>query len=266
MILSVIIPCYNHGAFIDEAIESVALCRGVEYEIIIVNDGSTDDTTKQKLASLAQSGYCVINHSNQGLAYSRNAGIATAKGKYILPLDADNKIKPEYIYKALDILEKGNADIVYAKPVFFGAIEKKRMFNCMPFNSKALHFENYIDACALYRKEVWVATGGYSENMPFQGQEDWEFWLHAFIKGFKFHFIDEELYYYRIVKNSMIETSTEKDKEDANFKFILNKHTSSYIPLMKENYTAWLIRKYENEHQVKTAVKYIGKYLKSAFN
>src|SRR5437899_68511 len=95
--VSVIIPCFNHGEFLMDAVHSVEECARTLYEIIIVNDGSTDPPTVQLLKDLEEKGYNIINQNNQGLAAARNNGIAAATANYILPLDADNKIRPEYI-------------------------------------------------------------------------------------------------------------------------------------------------------------------------
>ena len=120
--VSVIIPCYNHGQYIKEAIQSVEECREKDlYEIIILNDGSTDKYTIEILQELANAGYNVINQANQGLGAARNNAIRMARGKYILPLDSDNKIYPEYIYESIKILdaEPGIA-MVYGDWEYFG--------------------------------------------------------------------------------------------------------------------------------------------------
>ncbi|MGL5195420.1 MAG: glycosyltransferase family A protein, partial [Chroococcales cyanobacterium] len=104
--VSVIIPCYNQGEFVLEAIASVESCQDPVYEILIVNDGSTSPVTQKVLTYLEKKGYQVIHQSNQGLAAARNTGIKKAQGRYILPLDADNKIKPDYITEAVAILDE----------------------------------------------------------------------------------------------------------------------------------------------------------------
>jgi len=119
MRLSVIIPCFNDGHFLDEAVESVLNYIEQPVEIIIVNDGSTDPFTLTILERLKGETVKVLSHKNHGLAYSRNRGISEATGKYILPLDSDNKIKADYIRKALLLLDSDICDIVYAQPFFF---------------------------------------------------------------------------------------------------------------------------------------------------
>ena len=196
--LSVIIPCFNHGQYIQEAIDSVLQIKNIGYEIIIIDDGSTDPFTISKLHELKETGFTILSQHNSGLAHTRNKGIEAASGKYILPLDADNKIKPEYIYKALPLLESDEFDIVYSKPLFFGTYSSGRHYKTRPFEIMDLIVENYIDACAVYKKEVWEKLNGYDTTMPYPGQEDWEFWIHAFAKKCAFKFLDEELFYYRI--------------------------------------------------------------------
>jgi len=256
MDISIVIPCYNHGHFIQDAINSVECLTGVDYEIIIVNDGSTDAFTVQKLNELNQKGYNIISHSNKGLAYSRNIGIQSSRGKYILPLDADNKIDPAYIYKAIKILEEGLADIVYAKPIFFGELDIIRCFETKSFNQSELFHSNFIDACAIFLKSVWQSVGGYDEKMPIQGHEDWEFWIHAAIKGVKFHFIDEELYFYRIVKGSMIEISLPINSKKINHIYIINKHYDAFLAVFRDCIVDSQIFKKDQNKPFRSMIKY----------
>src|SRR6266540_5603640 len=121
-LVSLITPCYNHGIYIHEAIASIPYEK-LTYEIehIIVNDGSTDPFTLEKLNQLEENGYKVIHQENLGLAAARNNAIKVAKGKYILPLDSDNKLHENYLTKAVEILENDDSiDVVYGDCLFFG--------------------------------------------------------------------------------------------------------------------------------------------------
>lgn len=202
--ISVIIPCYNHGQYVRDAINSVEECGDKHlYEIIILNDGSTDAFTIQVLQKLAAEGYQVINQTNQGLGTARNNAIKKAKGKYILPLDSDNKIRPEYIYQSIKILEaQEEVAVVYSDAKYFGS--REGLYKSGEFNLQKLMIGNYIDACAVYRKAVWERVGGYDEKMPVMGMEDWDFWLNIALKGYGFHYIDQPLFCYRVLKQSMI--------------------------------------------------------------
>jgi len=134
-ILSIIIPCYNSGAFLFEAIRSVEQYKGIhKYEIIIVDDGSTDRDTLSLLADLNQKGYKIIYQSNQGPAAARNTGVHNAKSEFLLFLDSDNKIVPEYIDMGIDNLLKNNETaVVYGNAIFFGDFSRKPGFQSGPF-------------------------------------------------------------------------------------------------------------------------------------
>lgn len=201
--ISIIIPCYNHGQFLREALASVEQCSDKDlYEIIILNDGSTDKFTIEVLQQLAKEGYNVINQANEGLGAARNNAIKKAVGKYILPLDSDNKIRPEYIYESIKILDEQPAiAMVYGDSEYFG--DKTGRRNTGEFNLQKIMIGNYIDACAVYRKSVWEALNGYDEKMPVMGMEDWDFWLNMFLSGYQFQYIPKILFDYRVVKNSM---------------------------------------------------------------
>lgn len=226
--LSVIIPCYNQGEFILEAISSVRECQDEIYEIIIVNDGSTEASTLKVLSYLKDNGYHVINQTNQGLAAARNNGIKAAKGAYILPLDADNKIRSAYITKAVEILDKHpEVGVVYGNAEFFG--EKTGIHVVPDFNINLILLGNYIDACAVFRKIVWKECGGYDTKIPDKlGYEDWDFWLGAAEKGWKFYHINEVLFDYRIRSNSMVSACNIPENRQQLLRYICTKHIGIY--------------------------------------
>jgi glycosyltransferase involved in cell wall biosynthesis len=211
--ISIIIPCYNHGQYIREAIESVEQCTDKNlYEIIIVNDGSKDELTIAEMEKLANEGYNIINQINQGLGRTRNNGIKVAKGEYILPLDSDNRIRIEYIYESIRILDAHpEIAMVYGDSQFFGDKVKRHIVG--EFNLQNMMVENQIDACAVYRKSVWEAVGGYDEKMPIMGYEDWDMWMNMTFKNYKFHYVTEILFDYRVLGNSMLRSISISNKK-----------------------------------------------------
>ncbi|MDO9156950.1 glycosyltransferase family 2 protein [Sediminibacterium sp.] len=230
-IVSIVIPCYNHGEYLQEALDSINIDNiNYQIEIIIVDDGSSDHRTLEKLESLKQLNYTIIHQENGGPGKARNTGINIAVGKFILPLDADNKIKPDYINKAVPILERNQADIVYAVPEFFGdTSNKKRQFKVRPFDDLGLVTGNCADACAIFRKEVWIKNGGYDEAMPYFGFEDWEFWINASKNNFTFHFIKEKLFFYRIDNNSMISQFNNAERNVLMHRYLAKKHADFFL-------------------------------------
>jgi glycosyltransferase involved in cell wall biosynthesis len=229
--ISVIIPCFNQGHFIQDAIDSLDAKKiNYPFEIIIVNDGSTDINTINKLDALSKQNYQVIHQSNKGPSAARNTGIKMATGKYILPLDADNKITPEYINKSIPVLEQGVYSIAYAMPHFFGEdADGKERFSTAAFDIMKIVQNNYIDTCSVYNKDVWIKNRGYDEALPNYGHEDWDFWINAYSNGFKFYFIEERLYYYRIEKNSVITGFSDKTKYLQDHEYILKKHAGVFL-------------------------------------
>ncbi|MRR53110.1 MAG: glycosyltransferase [Deltaproteobacteria bacterium] len=196
--VSVIIPCYNYGQYLAEAVSSVITQTYQEFEIIIINDGSTDNTAEvaeQIINSNPHIRIRLINQANSGQpAFSRNKGISEAKGKYILPLDADDKISPTMIEKMVRILDDDQAvDIVYCDTIRFGDVDNA--YQTEDWSLTRLASDNIINYCALFRRKVWDSVGGYRLDC---GYEDWEFWISAAEKGFIGFRIPEYLFYYRI--------------------------------------------------------------------
>ncbi len=235
-LFSVIVPCYNHGAFLRRNIKSVEAVEGIPMEIIIVDDGSTDETTVQELQQLKNEGYHIIIQKNSGPAAARNNAIGQSKGKYIVPLDADDMLRKEYIAAAKEVFE-GNKqiDIVYANFQQFG--ESTAVQQYCDFVLQELLLQNNIGACAIYRKEVWQAIGGYDEKLWRDlGWEDWEFWLNAAKHGFKFQYLDMIGYDY-YYQNSSRERTFLRDRKKLNntISYYEQKHKGFYTPSVIHN-------------------------------
>ncbi|MBE9040224.1 glycosyltransferase [Oscillatoriales cyanobacterium LEGE 11467] len=233
-LVSVIIPCFNHGEFLEDAIQSIEEYPEPIYEIIIVNDGSTDEITQKAIANLKQRGYQIIEQANQGLATARNIGIESASGEYILPLDADNKIRSNYIRKGIEILKQHpKIGVVYGNARLFG--EDSSIFQVPDFNLYQLLIGNYIDACAIFRKQVWKDCGGYDPNIPEKlGYEDWDFWLSAVEVGWEFYHLREVTFDYRVRHNSMVAACNLPKHRKKLFRYICNKHFNLFLPYLPD--------------------------------
>jgi glycosyltransferase involved in cell wall biosynthesis len=204
--LSVIIPCFNHGEYLPDAIRSVEEARREDVELIVVDDGSTDSLTCEVIERLKEresDRLTVIRQQNGGLAAARNAGFNAARSSYLLPLDADNRIRPDYIDYGIAILSaRPEVGVVYGDAEYFGA--KSGRWKMGKFEVERLLEWNYIDACAVVRREVWEQNGGYDGAMPKMGLEDWDMWLGAVSRGWKFAYVPEILFDYRVTPGSMI--------------------------------------------------------------
>jgi GT2 family glycosyltransferase len=194
--VSIIIPCFNDGPYLLDALASVEECKDRLHETVIVDDGSDAPETLDILKAVAGRGYSVVRQPNRGVAEALNAGIRASIGEYVLPVAADNKILPAYITRGIEILD-ANAEtgVVYADAEWFGDATGPRP--ARPFDFYALHLGNYIDTCAMFRRRVWEDAGGYDPGLKL-GYEDWDLWLTAAEKGWKFHYIPEILFHYRL--------------------------------------------------------------------
>jgi glycosyltransferase involved in cell wall biosynthesis len=200
--ISVIIPCYNQGIYVDEAVESVLNQTMQDFEIIIINDGSTDVFTNELLKNYSKPKTKVISILNGGLSNARNVGIKESHGTYILPLDADDKIAPSYLEEAITQFEKNeNLTLVYGRAEYFGS--KTGEWNLPLYKFKDLLFNNLIYCSAIYKRADYDKTSGYNPNMKY-GLEDWDFWISLLEHGGEVHKIDSIMFYYRIKENSMI--------------------------------------------------------------
>lgn len=200
--VSVIIPCYNHGIYIEETIQSVISSNYNSYEIIIVNDGSTDSYTNELLEKMSIDKVIILQTSNQGLAAARNVGIVNSHGKYILPLDADDKISPDYLEEAVKIMEQSfNVKVVSCEVRFFG--KKFGIYYLPKFSIERLLKQNILVASCFFRRSDFDATIGYNPNMKY-GYEDWDFWISLLKAGGEVYRIPKVCFYYRIKEKSMV--------------------------------------------------------------
>ena len=220
--VSIIIPCYNHAMFIEETLRSALASTYSPIEIIIINDGSTDNSEEiaQKYSREFPNIF-YISQTNQGPAAARNNGIRSAKGKYILPLDADDRISNDYIEKAVTVLSNNlDVKLVYCEAEFFG--ERTGKWNLPSFSRKYLARENLIFPTAMYRKSDWEKTGGYDERMTW-GWEDWEYWISLLKDGGNAVKLPITGFFYRVRKGSR-RKSTNREAKRKTVALINEKH------------------------------------------
>lgn len=222
--LSVIIPCFNHGEFLPEAVASVTAIGRNDIELIIVDDGSTDERTAKEVTALTARGIRVIRQENKGLAAARNAGIAAAQADYIFPLDADDRARPS-IQRAIQILDSSpQVGVVYGDIQFFGV--RNEYWKSGRFDLARLLQSNFIACSALFRRAIWEQARGYDGTMPVQGFEDWDLWLGAYEHGWKFAYLPEPFFDYRQHNESMLTRGRKREQEVADF--VARKHASLY--------------------------------------
>lgn len=225
--VSIIIPCYNKAKYLSETLDSVLAQTFRDWECIIINDGSIDETeiiSKRYIALDKRFKY--FYQSNQGVSASRNNGIANSSGYYILPLDADDTIDKTYIEKAICHFEyHPETKLVYCKADKIG-IESG------PYYFPEYTYENLIwkgtfhNSC-LFRKSDFDKTHGYNTNMKL-GYEDYDFWLSLIKPEDIVYQINEILFHYRILEESR--NTTAFDHRNTLLIQIYHNHEDIYAP------------------------------------
>lgn len=225
-IVSIITPCYNQAQYLPEALDSVLRQTYPYWECVIVNDGSKDNTEEVALAYCKKdSRFHYYYKENSGVCDTRNFAVAKSKGKYLLPLDADDKIGERYLEKAVDWFEKDEAvDAVYGKGVFFGELEGEIILK--PFDYETLMLENVFYNSVIFRRSRFENIGGYNINMR-NGWEDWELMISLLDEQSRVVKLPDLCYYYRILSGSRERSITDKQKESL-FLQIYENHKETY--------------------------------------
>lgn len=230
-LISIVVPCFNQAHFLNESLQSVLDQSYSNWECIIVNDGSPDNTEEIALYWCAKDKrFKYIKKENGGLSSTRNAGIAVSMGEYILPLDADDCIHKDYLIKLVPELQQDNSlAIVSCYSKFFEKSLNKIIYELKPIGTTNhnLLYVNQLIATSLYRKKCWEEVGGYDECMK-NGFEDWEFWIAITKRGWKYKMVEDFLFYYRKSRKSML-VDTLNNYAESNKEYIYKKHREIYI-------------------------------------
>ena len=195
-LVSVIMPCFNDGKFITEAIESVKKQTYKDWELVIIDDGSDEKETIDIINNISDDRIRIFHTDHLRPAGARNFGIEQAKGKYILPLDSDDIIDKTYIEKAVCEIEKDSkVGVVYCQADLFG--EKQGKWDLPDYSFENILLDNIVFVTALFYKEDWKKVAGFNTSM-LDGMEDYDFWLSILELGKEIYQIPEVLFHYRI--------------------------------------------------------------------
>jgi glycosyltransferase involved in cell wall biosynthesis len=227
-LVSIIVPCYNQAQYLPESINSVLSQSYSNWECIIVNDGSPDNT------ELIASELCkkdqrikYLKKENGGLSDARNFGIRNSYGEYILPLDADDKIGERYLELAMkEFLEKPETKIVYCDAEYFG--DKQGQLYLPDFNLPEMLYRNLLFCSSFFKRVDYDKTNGYDTKL--KAFEDFDFWLQLLEDGGTVVKIPSIQFYYRIRKNSMLRSLSDLDNSQIKLT-IFNKHKDLYLKI-----------------------------------
>lgn len=209
MKFSVIIPCYNQGQYLNEAIDSVLSQTLPAYETIVIIDGATDNSLE--IAQSYGDKIKVINQVNKGLASARNTGIMNSTGDYIFPLDADDIMKENCLEVVSRWVEETGADIIAPSFKSFGVNNQE--FNLQ--DGVTLDHQlsaNHIGYFSTIRRSKLLEIGGYNPKMKW-GWEDWDAWIDLLKRGATLKVVPDILILYRVKAQSMIHTANAHGSE-----------------------------------------------------
>jgi hypothetical protein len=199
--VSIIVPCHNGGRFLDWLLASLRTQTIRDFEIIIVNNGSTESATLETLNRLDQVAR-VVHQENRYLPGARNRGFLEARAALVLPLDCDDTLEPSYLAETVPLLENAPPDVGF---VFTHMRLGNTLAGVLPhhFNRFDHLFLNQLPYCMLVRKSAWEAVGGYDETMR-DGSEDWEFSIRLSEGGFRGIELPKPLFVYSVRPDGML--------------------------------------------------------------
>lgn len=195
--VSVYMPCYNYGQFIEKAIQSVLAQAFSDWELIVINDGSTDDSINVLQQFSNHPKIEIINQENKGLNATNNVALKHSKGEYIIRLDADDYFDENILLVLSNILDS-YPDVGLVYPDYYN-VDKEGSIIEMVRSKKVYEEVELLDlpahgACTMIRKKCLIEVGGYSEK--FSCQDGYDIWL-KMIRRYKAYNVNIPLFYYR---------------------------------------------------------------------
>lgn len=227
-LVSIIVPAYNSEATIIETIQSVINQTYPHVEIIIVNDGSTDNTLEivtDFIASFAN--VRLYSKKNQGLPATRNYGFERSLGHYLVFLDSDDLLDKTYVAECVKRFEENsNLSLVYSQTMFFERINE--LYELPDFTLEVMLTQNCITATAMIKSSAFSEVGMYDENIKFG--EDWELWIRLLSKYPHVYKIEKPLFFYRRrnSQDSMTDLKNKENVSEISTLYIYSKHYALY--------------------------------------
>ena len=224
--ISVLMPCFNQGAFVNEAIQSVLDQTVADAEILVVDDGSTDPDTVARLDALHAPRTTVLRTPNHGLPAARNFAARHARGEMFCALDADDRLSPLWFERALAVLD-GQPELAFVSHWLQAFGDETWTWTPGSCDLPSLLARNTVNGAALVRRQAFEAVGGYDETMR-SGCEDWDFWLRLVERGFRGAIVPEVMFHYRRSVSSMSRVMISGDEYGAVLRTLVTKHESAY--------------------------------------
>lgn len=256
-LVSFVIPYYNAGATIQETIDSILNQTYPNYDIWIVNDGSTDKKSIEKLKELERLDKVTMLHQeNAGPSIARNLALENIKADFFVPIDADDLIGQNALIDSVSqLIDNHDLGAVYGNFIWFDSKEGIKKQN--DFHLEKQFLMNQIAVTALIRKEMWKDLGGYDAFLSKPGLEDWEFWLKAGLSTWKLKYINEQFFSVRINENSRTYQVANKNLDQIK-KYIHEKHAVALASQYEKLF-------YQKKQLLETPDYRIGNFLMSPY-
>jgi len=222
--VTVVIPCYNYGKYVSEAIESALTQSHTPYKIIVINDGSTDSSKKVIDKYKDNPIIEIIHKQNEGIITTKNLGVKLSETYWTIFLDADDKLDSTYIEKLLHSARETRADVVYTDMRLFGATSSVVRFP--QYNRLGIWGGNYVHNSALIRTDLLKEVGGYKYEMA-NGYEDWELYISLSELTDRFTHVAEPLLWYR--QHGQGGRNHQADLEDSKLRDLIHSLHPNYM-------------------------------------
>jgi glycosyltransferase involved in cell wall biosynthesis len=228
-LISAVIPAYNPTSFVEETIDSILRQTHPHKEIILVDDGTDKAESRQLIAEIegrGMAGLRVVHQENRGLAGARNTGFRHARGEYVVPIDADDRLEPEMMAACLaELKAHPEAGFCYFDYHVFG--DTNYIERPGPYNFYRLLDENFMACCIFTARAVWESIGGYDEWHRW-GYEDWSFFLNLGKNGYFGRYIERPLFGYRTHGRGLHYIGLER--HESNWAHMTERHPEVLLP------------------------------------
>lgn len=221
--VTVIIPCYNYGNYVGEAIDSVLNQTLLPNRIIVIDDGSTDNSLEVIKGYANNPIVEIVDKPNEGVIKTKNLGLKMVTTYWVLFFDADDLMLPSYLEEMVKVGKEARVDVVYSDMKLFDSEGKTSIFSAGNFSIGRLIRRNFIHNSALIKTTMARIVNGYKLEMK-DGLEDWELYLSMAEAGAKFAHMPQPLFLYRQHSSANSRNAGVTKKEKELYQLILNLH------------------------------------------
>lgn len=263
-LVSIVIACYNTPpAMLVEAVESAKAQTYAPVEVIVVDDGSTEAGTREAVVRL--DGVRVIRRDNGGVASARNHAMTEASGEFLLPLDGDDVLEPDYLAATVPVLRDDTGlAIVSTQATYFG--ERSGPVDLPDPSLPRMVAENSIHNTSLFRRSDFDRLGGYDESLRL-GFEDHEWWVRLLLDGGRARVLDDFLFHYRIrpTSRNSVAASSDVALRELRAAMVRNnpEHTEALASMALATLDGALWRMHEAEARVAHLEHHLGPVVKA---